>query len=233
MISARFLELARDPQWWSTHFLFDGSDDLPWWWDPANEDGVNVLIFPVLDSHLELHVTSKSSDLSLVTPGSNPAQLGWDDEAHFHPHIFRWVELKAMADHIVSREPWNGHGELALALLHRFALGTTDEEVESMGAALTPVLTHLGLKERRRDEILSRYDWRPGRRMRSGDPDNRLVGPGWVPDERVGWRLDLWWSRDLAREGGDAVPAPYSLRRPENDEFPAAELTRILAGLMR
>ena len=61
---------------------------------------------------------------------------------------------------------------------------------------------------------------------------DELVGDGWVPDELLGWRLDVWWATEYGTEGRDADPAPYSLRDAANPAFPAKHLKRILAELM-
>jgi len=226
-ISVRFLERALDPSWWCTHLLTDGPGDEPWWRN-REDDTLERFLFPVLDAHLELEFTSMLSQLNLVMPGIPPAELGWDDDAHWHPHVFRWIELTALVDHTTSRPPWSDFPDLALALLHRYSVGTTDADVASMRARLIPVLGRLGMPPDRVERALSRLDWRPG--SRPGNYDE-LVGPGWVQDRRVGWRLDLWWRRELERSGGDAYPAPYSLRRPENSDFPSTDLNRLLEQL--
>jgi hypothetical protein len=204
-ISARFLERAQDPSWWCDHLLTEGPGDHLCWRGRIEEDTPERLVFPVLDAHLDLEVTSILSQLSLLMPGAPPAELGWDDGAHWHPHVFRWIELTALVEHTTSRPPWNDFPDLALALLHRFSVGTTDADVASMRSRLIPVLRQLGLPPDRVERALSRLDWRPG--SRPGDYDE-LVGPGWVRDHRVGWRLDLWWRRELER----SAVMPSSLR---------------------
>jgi hypothetical protein len=216
-ISDLFLLRANDPTWWAAHLL----------WEEWDIDDPVALEMALPGAVLRLAVCSYSSELSLVVDGVEH-ELGWDDEGHWHPHVFRWPEVAAICRYVAARPPWDKHPMLPLALLHRFAVAADDRSVEAMRAAVEPVLAALGLSDDHVARALSHCDLRPGRRREGWDV---LVGPGWVPDEVVGWRLDLWWQRDYEAAGEAADPAPYSLRYAENIRFPAKELRRVLDRL--
>lgn len=183
---------------------------------------------PLPEAELRLGVCSYSSDLSLVVDGVE-YELGWDDEGHPHPHVFRWLEVAALCRYVAARPPWDEHPTLPIALLHRFAVVTDGESAKAMRAEVEPVLATLGLDETEVAEALGHLDFRPGKRWVDG---NLLVGRGWVPDDIVGWRLDVWWARHYEAEGERADPAAYSLRYASNTRFPAKQLRRVLDRLM-
>lgn len=213
-----FLQRANDPRWWAAHLL----------WDEWDLDDPVSLEMTLPDAELRLSVCSYSSELSLVADGVE-YELGWDDEGHQHPHVFRWPEVAAICRYVAARPPWDEHPTLPIALLHRFAVVTDGESAEVMRAEVEPVLAALGLNEDQAAEALRHLDFRPGKRWGDGD---LVVGRGWVPDDVVGWRLDVWWVRDYDAEGEGAYPAPYSLRYANNTSFPAKQLRRVLDRLM-
>lgn len=217
-VSDVFLLRANDPKWWSAHLL----------WEEWDIDDPVSLEMPLPGAELRLCVTSYSSELSLVVEGVE-YELGWDDEGHQHPNLFRWAEVAAISRYVAARSPWDKYPMLPLALLHRFAVVTDDVSAAAMRAEVEPVLAALGLNEDQVTRALDHLDFRPGKRW--GDWDS-LVGRGWVPDDLVGWRLDVWWARDYEAEGEGADPAPYSLRYAANTRFPAKQLGRVLDRLL-
>ena len=205
------IDAMERPAWWSAHLFLD---------DAALDGAVDELSPTVAfalpgGGRLLLTVTSFSSELAFALAGEDPVSVAWDDEAHWHPALLRWVEFEAVIAHAIGEEPWSARPEFAIALLHRFAAVVTDDELRRASELITPAMAALGLTGEQTGSLLERIDWRPGR-------DDALVGPGWVRDPAVGWRLEVFWRDEARADGLDELPAPYSLRRPENESFPPA-----------
>lgn len=213
--------MAGRPSWWLAHlFLDDGWSDHEDLDEPAA-----TAEFPLpAGARLLLTVTSFSSELAFAVAGEDPVSVAWDDQAHWHPALLRWDELEAVVAHATAGVPWSAWPDVATALLHRFAAIAADDELERAARMVGPALRRLGLNDEQSAAALAGIDWRPGTTPRGLPPedDDVLVGPGWVRDDAVGWRLEVHWRNELAREGRAALPAAYSLRRPENEDFPRA-----------
>lgn len=138
------------------------------------------LDFPVTSDHacpyISLEFTNDLSSLSLdLKIGSESHQLGWDDQAHWHPHVLRWDELDLICRAIARREPELPHPGLPLLLLHRFApicgeRGGEDDDADFASSLLDAAWRRLGLfSDREIQQLIERYDardagfrWRPG-----------------------------------------------------------------------
>jgi hypothetical protein len=218
------LALVRTRRFWEHYFRdFDGRepdyDDSGY---SALEDltlrfevapGWNLIL--ALDEHLIAFY------LDLEGPSGETGTLGWDDEAHWHPHVLRWDELDLIARAVAARDPAAHHPGIPLLLLHRFAPVCNDDDAR----LAFPLL----------DEAWRALDLFRGRRLR------RLLDRG---DRRASGFV---WTRENGRWTLHQTEKPdgyhlYTLRVSENDEFPfelldglleAAEATARAAGMVR
>ncbi|MEV0630911.1 hypothetical protein [Nonomuraea wenchangensis] len=97
-------------------------------------DSAVDVAFEVGDGHhaiLSMDASADSYSLLVTTPGlAEPAELGWDDLAHWHPHALRWSELDLICRAIATRDPRLRHPGAPLALLCRFAAVFDDDDVD-------------------------------------------------------------------------------------------------------
>ncbi|MFD7307907.1 hypothetical protein [Promicromonospora sp. NPDC059942] len=107
--------------------------------DPADDDTSLDVAFEVGPGHhvvLSVDVSIDLHSLGVTTPGTaEPAELGWDDMAHWHPYALRWSELDLICRAIAASSPEQPAG-LALALLCRFAAVFEDDDVDQAVAAV-------------------------------------------------------------------------------------------------
>lgn len=130
-------------------------------------------------------------------------QLGWDDEAHWHPHCLRWRELIPLCDYISQQNPEVPYPGWILLLLFRFAPICSDEDAEIAYPALKESWESLGLFSQ--DDIqrlIETADFRKGRFV-------------WSQDEQGNWLVDQ--AEDDWKKTGFML---YSLRHIENPDFP-------------
>ncbi|MFD2765779.1 hypothetical protein [Micromonospora eburnea] len=86
---------------------------------------------------LSIDVSLDSYSLMITTPDlSEPAELGWDDLAHWHPYALRWSELDLICRAIAARDPQLPHSGVPLALLCRFAAVFDDDDVDQAVATV-------------------------------------------------------------------------------------------------
>ncbi|MCW3816888.1 hypothetical protein ONA91_20795 [Micromonospora sp. DR5-3] len=115
--------------------LLDEDDDD----DDERDTALNV-VFDVGGGHLillDVDTRLGSYELGITGPGSvEPAGLGWDDLAHWHPYALRWSELDLICRAVAVRNPLLSHPGVPLALLCRFAAVFEDDDVD---AAVTTV----------------------------------------------------------------------------------------------
>ncbi|MFG2104043.1 hypothetical protein ACGFJ5_25975 [Micromonospora echinaurantiaca] len=116
----------------------DDADD-----DDADEDSADSSLdvaFEVGAGHqvvLSIDASADSYSLGVTTPDlAEPAELGWDDLAHWHPHALRWAELDLICRAIAARNPRLQHPGAPLALLCRFAAVFDDDDVDRAVAAV-------------------------------------------------------------------------------------------------
>ncbi|MFI2364357.1 hypothetical protein [Promicromonospora sp. NPDC019610] len=182
--------------------------------DVAFEVGPGHHVVLSVDVSLDLH------SLGVTTPGTTePAELGWDDMAHWHPYALRWSELDLICRAVAARSPELPPGA-ALALLCRFAAVFADDDVDQALAAVDEAYA-----------ALRPADWE-GYWPRGTDwldrADFRGQGVTWQRDEAG----NLWaGERDV-----DAEPF-YSTRiGPDtgaSDGFPHAQLRAVLDAARR
>lgn len=159
----------------------------------------------VLDVALEL----PHHELGLLGPGrSEPAELGWDDLAHWTPHVFRWDELAVICAAVDGER----HPGAALALLCRFAAIFDDDDVDT--AVATVDAAYLSLRP-------------------AGWAGYWPTGADWLARADLRGQNVVWYSNDAghrwARQIGDHTADLYSTRHSP-DGFPHEELRGLLAA---
>ncbi|MFJ7069067.1 hypothetical protein [Streptomyces sp. NPDC101115] len=159
-------------------------------------------------------------DLAVVSPESaEPETVGWDDMAHFHPHVMTWAELDLLCRAAALHDPGLRHPGPMLALLLRFAFLSEDEDLD----AITPLT----------DAAFAAV--RP-----TGASGGAVSGAGGVREETRDWfdlrdlrGAGIEWSvradgcRAVTQHDRDEVPL-YSLREPASDDFPFTTWSRLL-----
>jgi hypothetical protein len=141
--------------------------------------------------------------LGLMLPSGDITEIGWDDQAHFHPHALRWEELETIVNYAVRSTESLFVSELPFLLLYRFSPITQSE----VGFALPRI-------ERVLKGIAFLRDYEIGELTKLSD----------CADRDVQWELSsdgLWYVY-----GADA----YSLRVPENDQFPFQLLQELVSS---
>ena len=192
-----FLKLTHRPEFWSQFFFDGGNQEFP------NLENCR-LEFPVGPQYalvLNLDEFLGYFGLNLKHPNtSEPVEIAWDDQAHWHPHVLRWEELDLVCRCIALDDPTLPHPGLPLALLHRFAPVTLDDNDDVVHPLITEAYRTLEVfSEPQITEMIYRYD-------------RRQSGFGWYYTDPQGWLPET-------REG-DGRSGFYSLREPQNTEFP-------------
>jgi len=195
--------LLRDPDFWARYF-----------WDESGPEieipGGNVDIdFARVDGYaLRFHLSDNigSMALSLVHPGTGePVELGWDDQAHWHPHVLRWEELDLVSRFMSRADPDFAHPGLTLLLLCRFAPICVNDAPDTVQPLLGEAWRSLGILKD--EQIQGHMEF----------VDRRQDGFCWRQGP-LGWTIDN-------DQGGPNAADVYSLRNAENPEFPHEPLT--------
>ncbi|MDQ0364590.1 hypothetical protein [Catenuloplanes indicus] len=124
-----------DPDFWRAYFF--GDDDLADDEDGGDsgggaeltaEDGDDVMAveFPVGGGYalvLDVDVELRMITVEMRSPAHpDTLQLGWDDDAHWHPHVLRWDELDLIARAAAVHDPTLRHPGPVVALASRFVV---------------------------------------------------------------------------------------------------------------
>ncbi|WP_351237109.1 hypothetical protein [Streptomyces sp. NPDC002133] len=152
-------------------------------------------------------------DLAVLSPESAEAEtVGWDDMAHFHPHVMPWPELDLLCRAAALYDPVLRHPGPVLALLLRFAFLSEAEDLDAITpladaafAAVRPTSGAVSVREETRDW----FDLRD------------LRGTG------IEWTVRPEGCRAVTQHDRDGMPL-YSLREPASDDFPFAAWSRPL-----
>jgi len=137
--------------------------------------------------------------------------MGWDDQAHWHPHVLRWKELEAICRCLAVRDPRLAHPGIPLLLIYRFAQGDADDDPNAVRATIAAGWRSLNLFSE--SEIVQAVQQTDTHVIpREGDRQ-------WVWEATHGWVN----SRDEA----------YSLRQAHNERFPFALFNGMLAEAER
>ncbi|MEU6341728.1 hypothetical protein ABZ883_12370 [Streptomyces sp. NPDC046977] len=190
--------------------------------EEPEEDEILRAEFPLdrgLGLRLEFEPGIEYVDLAVLAPDSAEARtVGWDDTAHFHPHVMPWSELDLLCRAVALRDPASRYPGPMLALLLRFAflsggedLDTITPLVDAAFSAAQPAedsdaASRAGVREETRD-------WFDLRDLRG---------------TRIEWADGPDGCRTVTQHDRDGAML-YSLREPASDEFPFAAWSGLLA----
>ena len=178
------------------------------------DDADDITVQLMLDAHhgfqLEIALDIASVDLMLVHPAFHePVQLGWSDLAHWHSHVLRVEEVDRLIAGITVT-PQTPHSQaVARVLLSLFTLPESSN-VTRHQATMRDALHTLGFSD---IEIT----------VVQGNVFHPQVF-GALDDARWSNTDERWFAVD---------DGAYSLRNPENPDFPHAELMEVLARATR
>jgi hypothetical protein len=156
LVPASLRSLVKEERFWRC-FFFEEEGHFPELADlevrfPAG-DGYGLSLF--LDDRLA------GMALGLRMPDEADAlQLGWDDQAHWHPHALRWTELDHFARAVALEDPDLPHPGLVVALLHRFAPICVGDDVDAIHPLLEGALQSCGLPPAEIERAIERADHR-------------------------------------------------------------------------
>ncbi|MEU9506044.1 hypothetical protein AB0D32_07155 [Micromonospora sp. NPDC048170] len=204
--------------------LLDEDEDEDDEADDDDEDTALTVTFDVGGGHLillDVDTELGLHELGITGPGSaEPAGLGWDDLAHWHPYALRWSELELICRAVAVRDPLLSHPGAPMALLCRFAAVFEDDDVQAAVASLDAAYA-----------ALRPSGW-DGYWPRAADWLDRADFRG----EKVAWHRDeagnLW-----AEQDDDHEAAFYSTRvtppAEAEEGFPHDLLRNLLAAAAR
>lgn len=204
-----------EPDFWPL-YLFD--DDAPDVYDEsAEEQESHTARFQMGGGFalvLEMTLALEHVDLALAAPGlPAPVEVGWDDLAHFHPHVMPWPELDLLCRAVALHDPGLRHPGPMLALLCRFAFLAEGDDLDRV----TPLVdAAFGVVRPGDGEGAVRAETRDWFDLR----DLRGTGIAWT--SRADGHPAVGQHRD------DGLPL-YSLRTPDSADFPFAEWSALLA----
>jgi hypothetical protein len=155
-----------------------------------------------------------SVNLSLCDPSGKEFELGWDDQAHWHPHVLRCEELDLICRCVARQDPTLPHPGVTLLLFCRFAPVTDSEDSGRALSLLREAWQSLDLfDEPQICKFLKIVDYRG-------------TGVEWRRDTQQNWVLHL--DRDLHPRVG-----LYTLRCTDNPDFPFKPLAAALEEAAR
>lgn len=203
-----------DPSFWRAYFFDDGADT-----DDDDDDMADesiIVEFAVGGGHalvLDIDSGLDMIDLGLRGPGDDEVlEIGWDDQAHWHPDTLRWAELDLIARAAAVLDPTLAHPGPVLALTARFVVLDASDDVE----AITPLM----------DAAFGTpppgAPWWPRTSTWLRKADGRRHGIAWQRDANGDWAVD-----QAESAGGDRDL--YSVRRP-GSKFPFEAWRELLAA---
>jgi hypothetical protein len=201
-----FLALTRRPEFWSQFFFETWGQEFP----ELEECRLEFRVGPRHALTLEFGSHLGYFELGLEQFGpaepAQLAQLAWDDQAHWHPHVLRWEELDLVCRCVALGDPALPHPGLPLALLHRFTPICVGDQLDVIHPLITEAYRTIGaFTESQITEIVYRYD-----RQQNGYIWRYAKPHGWYPDQ-------------LSDDG-----TLYSIRNPGNPDFPFAALNGLI-----
>ncbi|MGV9770770.1 hypothetical protein [Streptosporangium sp. NPDC003464] len=201
-----------DPDFWGAYLFEDDAPESDL--DDEESFTADFQVGEGLALVLDLDVVTGYFDLALVAPElAEPITVGWDDQAHPHPHAMRWSELDLLARALAVHDPQFRHPGPVLALLARFVVLDEHDDPD----VITPLM----------DAAFQTVRPRPGNGLR---PETR----DWfeLRDLRgCGLRWTTGDNGHLTVEQIDPDSAPYdlySLRTPGSTDFPFTAWTALL-----
>jgi hypothetical protein len=188
-----------------------------YFWFTENQSGYaeledSSIVLPLPGEHqLILTIAPQFSEVTLYLADTSaawePIQLGWDDQAHWHPDVLRWEECLAICRWCARSDARLPHPGIPLLLLHRFAPITAGDDLQQATEALVQACQLVGVfSDEELHDILDRAD--------HSEDDYH-----WTYDHESGWTLC----------GEDA----YTLRGPHKDEFQFTVLENALDGVKK
>jgi hypothetical protein len=205
----KFRALTERPDFWSRFYWVSEEGEF------ADLEGCK-LRFSVGRRHaLELEMDENIFEvtLRLKAPGARtPVQIAWDDQSHWHPHVLRWEELDLVGRCVALDDPTLPHPGLVVVLLHRFTPVCQGDRLDVVHPLITEAYRTVGaFTGKQVREAVHAYD-----RQQFGFTWQQSDAHGWYPVQ----------SRPDAHE-------LYSLRHPENDEFPFAAFNGMVEATRR
>ena len=195
MLSRRF---------WAEYFFLDDDSAVAGDWELEFDLGTTV--------SLTLSA-GYSATLGLRSSSGEAFEIGWDDMAHWHPHVLRWCELDAICRRIAERDSEYAHPGVPLLLLHRFAPMATPTDLDMGAPLLRSACSLLGVfSDEDTGELLRRSDF-------------SSAGVSWQERAGIGWVVS---QDDTVNPGAQGL---YSLRIVENTSFPFGVLNTLLAEI--
>ncbi|MFJ4844553.1 hypothetical protein [Streptomyces sp. NPDC088733] len=202
------------PDFWPLYLFDDDAPDVRD--DDAEDEEAYITRFPTGGGFaLVLDVTpAEYVDLDVEAPGlPEPANVGWDDQAHFHPHVMPWRELDLLCRAVALHDAELRHPGPMLALLCRFAFLDENDDLDTItplvDAAFESMRPGAGGTGRVREETREWFDLR----------DLRGTGLAWTT------LADGYDAVD--QDSTDGLPL-YSLRTPSSEKFPFAAWSALL-----
>ncbi|MFY0568640.1 hypothetical protein ACN28E_33135 [Archangium lansingense] len=140
-------QALKSPDFWCWYWRVEGCEDLE---ESAMPQEALRIGPPGPGPALVLEVSKYERTLYLAHPRlPEQAQLGWMDDAHWHPHALRWEETIRAAEGLTE-----GRSE-ALLLLTLFTPTTPTDDREQVSRLLEAASRETGIPEPVREQILS------------------------------------------------------------------------------
>ncbi|MEU4692362.1 hypothetical protein [Actinoplanes sp. NPDC023714] len=231
-LPAELSDHLENPDFWRVYFfeaeydeLFesaDGDDDL----DDGGDDSAGGLVaeFPVGGGYalvVDIDLEIGSIELGLKTPKSDdPLELGWDDQAHWHPHALRWSELDLIARSAAVLDPALPHPGPVLALAGRFVVLARDQKTTTSDPGELDAITPL--MDAAYGPPPPGAEWWPTARDWLYRADFRRDATTWRQDRSGDWTVEQDENENPSR-------GLYSLRHPDGD-FPLKKWRKLLAA---
>jgi len=231
-----------DPEFWTACFFDEYAGDLPGACaesddedaeddeSPYDDDGPLITCDLGAGYALLLSGSRYGVSLQLAHPGAEePVELGWDDLAHWHPHALRWSEVDLVCRAAALDDADASYPGPYLALLSRFGPVCSEADAAAGIPLLREAFAHLpGLDSYQRTAYAARGDIRA-----FGVEWKQHHETGWWYPEQGGFSEDEAADTSPGGEGNSGVGRYsedclagdlYSLREPDESEFPFAAL---------
>ena len=207
-----------EPSFWAAYFFEPAGAEGP---HDDRQLNVEFALGGGCGLELDLNLSHRYYGLGVLTPAHrSPACVGWDDQVHFHPHVFRWEELDQLCRAVALVEPELRHPGPALALLCRYALISDHDDLDEVTPLVDGAFTSL------RPEGLPADSYWPQLRDWFDRSDLRGAGVTWTRDQYGNW------TAHQDDDAGTSGPTLYSMRcsaeSAGDDGFPFAAWREVL-----
>ena len=199
------MDFLYNTAFWKDYFWL--TDEEPCWKELA--EPLRLTLSGGYTLELDTDTDLSYISLGLAKDGAEALELGWDDEAHWNPLVFRFEEFDAVVKTASKRNNIDIHW--IIMLLGRFLAVDHNDNAEHITAyfleAWKRAALH-GVKDLSREIRLFTTIKPPA---------------GWVKDGKKGWIIN-----DPADEG-----LYYSLRNADGGEFPFELYNSMLKALLK